>query len=198
MHLGISSPELSAVILAALLAFLALLVILFFAARYYFRRKMRRWTTQSTALSLQWLPPRIELERRDAPSQAKLDRVARRVAALQELGFEDAGVFRLADEYGLWLQALAHRTTGLTAVVYCLDNVGTWSDVFHVNAANNEVLMASNVRKRFHFIHLPGDRRFHLPDKGEGELVETVLKERGAAASKPVDRERFGAFYERA
>ena len=166
-------------------------------AVWFYKRRVKRFLGKAQAFSLIWLPPRLHLAvDSDPPEQGGIDRTAKRAEGFASLGFELLGKYFPTNYPSLKMVVFSNPSNGCCAIVYYAQGIGTWSEAV-VRTQSGEWISATNVTKRLHFIHLPGDRKFHEPNKSEAELVNIVLK---ATSREPVvafSQETFSGEYER-
>ena len=81
------------------------------------------------ARALAQQPDRITLRRGDVTSWKKADQPRKFAAALGTRGFQDAGVYTVAEMPGLVVQLLAHGSDGALAAIYEHPQAGHWFDI---------------------------------------------------------------------
>lgn len=166
---------------------------------WFWRCKIKRLYGWGLAAAILPAPARLHLTPSSSDRSRKEERVVQRQAALREMGFTDLGVLDATNVPGLRLFVLHHPPTGMVAMVEERDCTGTWSDVMRFDAAGEDVILASNAHRHFHFYFLPGERKMHKPEASERELVEAVLAaERPPSNPPPITLEQFIPFLERA
>jgi hypothetical protein len=186
-------------LLQLMLAVALVIALLAGGAVWLWRCKIKRLYGWSLAASILPAPARLQLIPSSSDRSRKEERVAQRQAALRELGFADLGVLDVTNVPGLRLFVLHHPPTGMVAMVEERDCTGTWSDVMQFDPAGEEVILASNAHRHFHFYFLPGERRMHKPDAPERELVEAVLGAERPPSNPPLlTLEQFIPLLERA
>lgn len=186
-------------LLQILLAITLIIACLIGGAIWFWRAKIKRLCAWGWAASILPAPARLQLVPGPDAHSKKEQRVTQRQAALRELGFQDLGTLDVTNVAGLRLFILHNPTNGLAAMIEERDCTGTWTDVLKFEEGGNELFLASNAHRRFHFHFLPGDRKTHLADVPERELVQAALASGSAPATpSPLTLDGFSHLLERA
>lgn len=186
-------------LLQILLTITLIVLCLIGSAIWFWRAKIKRLCALGWAASILPAPARLQLVTVPDAHSRKEQRVTQRQAALRELGFQELGALDVANVPGLRLFILHHPANGLAAMIEERDCTGTWTDVLRFEEGGSDLFLASNAHRRFHFHFLPGERKTHLADAPERDLVHAALASGPTpAAPSPLTLEDFSRLLERA
>lgn len=162
-------------LLQILIAITLIVLCLIGGAIWLWRTKIMRFCALGWASSILPAPARLQLVSVTEPHSRKEERIAKRQSALRELGFQELGTLNVTNVPGLRLFVMYNPTNSLAAMIEERDCTGTWTDVLRFEENGNELFLASNAHRRFHFHFLPGERKTHLADAPESELIQAAL-----------------------
>lgn len=142
-------------------------------------------------------PSSIHLEPEPSPEWRDAGAVRRHRAPLESAGFQDAGVFSVAEMPGILLHAFAHPAEGAYAVVYEHPQVGVWLDLVTRYADGTSVTFGNATRGGGLDSQL-GHDKVREPGGDPAALLRRFLAERAPKPRVAVSAAEFVSCFEQA
>jgi len=175
--------------------FLILILLLVLAWKLFKRRLMRQLASMAGDLQYAYIPARLNLQLAKQIQWQDEKKVQALARELTDLGFADAGAFRVEELDYLRIRGLAHEGQSIYAAIYEHDKAGVWLDVYslyldgtgatHTNASEGE-----------HLDKRPGHLRVHDRTSTLAELVRRHVAERPPRGLRPATTLEFQRIFE--
>jgi hypothetical protein len=147
-------------------------------------------------------PRRITLQKQEQAEWKNAAAVEQSIAAFNQLGFAEAGLFSIDELPSVKLQAFCHAKEGVYGVVYEAEQLGVWSDlVCHVQESARwlRLTYTNNSSPHCGLLDSPPDRKLvKVPGASVPALVEQMLAELPAGQRWAVSAGEFAQTFQRA